>query len=208
MTELGSSKFFWPRWRHNGFIALALAALVAVMLSACQTSGYQTSGGKDIGKPECKMVSGAASKLHISPLQAAIGRAPATVEYCRYGDRTSEFAKWKNGSYLIYAISHGGFFTVSPDHLVRQLNKHLAIDISRSGVKHIQGRHNSLYYYAHSLGANTNRHTCLYFSTFPNTWSETGPDGFTMGYFNGRYCFAGSLAKPGNVAVIKALGHK
>ena len=190
--------------RYSRLLSASIGLCFLPALSACETSGYTTMDGTDIGKPDCKMLNGHETKLHFTAMKSAIGKEPNSIENCRYGDRTTETVKWKNGSHIHSTLSHGDYFSETPDQFILQLRRTLAKDISRSDIKQTQGRHNTLFYYTQSTGSNA----CLYFLTFLPTLSALGPEGPTMGYFDGRYCFRSSPATASDIAIIKNIGHK
>ena len=190
--------------RYSRLLSASIGLCFLPALSACETSGYTTMDGTDIGKPDCKMLNGHETKLHFTAMKSAIGKEPNSIENCRYGDRTTETVKWKNGSHIHSTLSHGDYFSETPDQFILQLRRTLAKDISRSDIKQTQGRHNTFFYYTQSTGSNA----CLYFLTFLPTWSALGPEGLTMGYFYGRYCFRVSPATANDIAIIKNIGHK
>ena len=81
--------------RYSRLLSASIGLCFLPALSACETSGYTTMDGTDIGKPDCKMLNGHETKLHFTAMKSAIGKEPNSIENCRYGDRTTETVKWK-----------------------------------------------------------------------------------------------------------------
>lgn len=140
--------------RYSRLLSASIGLCFLPALSACETSGYTTMDGTDIGKPDCKMLNGHETKLHFTAMKSAIGKEPNSIENCRYGDRTTETVKWKNGSHIHSTLSNGDYFSETPDQFILQLRRTLAKDISRSDIKQTQGRHNTIFYYTQSTGSN------------------------------------------------------